>query len=453
MKIVRNTEPKKAKAKKATAKTIKLKKTGANKTNAQLLKELERASKQLKKFKAEKAAKAKIRRGRKRGKLTASELKAKLERDENRAEFLVKKYAREDKHKAYQQTMLDALKERQLLNPDKFKGTYHSDLHFASEQNCYAALEAAMYPNGEVTCKHCGWNKVYVIKTRNVYKCARCRKPFSRRGNGIFEGSKIPLTYWFKILMAENIDSTKLTIRAVRDTLGVTQKTAVSMLHKIRYAAFTQTNITLDADKPVALDTTAIFGANVNRHDCKKLSRKNIAKRSAQFMTMKQNEGDTLILGIQNLTEDAKKAVVLPNLPIGATAYTDEHPAFNFLGEHHIHETVNHSLGEHGREEVSNNGAESVHATLKSALKAHFNCFRKEHLQLFVNAIVFQKNTNNRKLTAQEKFKLSLQNIVSMGKPVKIKVVKEKPVKRKVTKSKVRKLYNDFQIERLKKTG
>lgn len=453
MKITKNTTLKKASAKKAKGKATKSKKTGANKTKAELKRDLEKASKQLKKFKAEKAEKARIRRGRKKGKLSASELKAKQEREESRAEFLVKKYAREDKHQAYEQNMLDALKERQKLNPDKFKGTFHSDLHFAIEKNCFEALEEAMYPNGEVTCRHCGWNKVYLIETRNVYKCARCRKTFSRRGDGIFRWSKIPLTYWFKILMAENIDSTKLTIRQVRDILGVTQKTAVSMLHRIRYAAFTQTNISLEADKPVALDTTAIFGANVNRHDCKKLSRKNIAKRSAQFMTFKQNEGNALILGIPNLTEDAKKAVITPNLPVGVTAYTDEHPAFRFLGESYKHETVNHSLGEHGREEVSNNGAESVHAALKSALKAHFNCFRKEHLQLFVNAIVFQKNTNNRKLTAQEKFKLSLQNIVSMGKPVRIKIVKEKPAKRKATKPKMKNKVVQLYPERLKKTG
>jgi transposase-like protein len=118
----------------------------------------------------------------------------------------------------------------------EFKSLNDFQNTFPNEAVCIQELAKARW-NGKIVCVHCGSSrKIYMIKEGKLFKCADCRKPFSVRVGTIFEDSALPLQKWFMALWL--ISSHKKGISSIQlgKDIGVTQKTAWFMLHRIRYA-------------------------------------------------------------------------------------------------------------------------------------------------------------------------------------------------------------------------
>jgi transposase-like protein len=107
---------------------------------------------------------------------------------------------------------------------------------FPDEQSCINFLEKARWPDGVVKSPFTG-GEAYRINTRpGVYKCKETRQNFSVRFGTIFEESRLPFHKWFFAIFL--LHSLKKGISSVQiaKTIGVTQKTAWFMLHRVRYA-------------------------------------------------------------------------------------------------------------------------------------------------------------------------------------------------------------------------
>jgi hypothetical protein len=108
---------------------------------------------------------------------------------------------------------------------------------FADEQACIDWLINQRFGSKEnITCSYCGFNKVYKFKNGKTFKCAYCLKKLSIRIGTIFEKSKVPLFEWFFAIYL--FTSFKKVISSIQLSkyIGVTQKTAWSMLQRIRVA-------------------------------------------------------------------------------------------------------------------------------------------------------------------------------------------------------------------------
>ena len=107
---------------------------------------------------------------------------------------------------------------------------------FSTEQACRDYLEQARW-DGEITCPHCGViGNSYKYKDGRLYKCGDCRQQFTVRVGTIFEDSKIPLQKWFlAVYLATSLKKGVSSVQLSK-YLGVTQKSAWFMLHRIRYA-------------------------------------------------------------------------------------------------------------------------------------------------------------------------------------------------------------------------
>jgi len=105
-----------------------------------------------------------------------------------------------------------------------------------SEEDCAFALFRAKWPSG-FRCPGCGHPKAYRIDTRRLplYECANCRKQTSLIVGTVLEGSRTPLTSWFRAIRLhaspEGINALQLST-----IIAVTYKTAWLMCHKIRHA-------------------------------------------------------------------------------------------------------------------------------------------------------------------------------------------------------------------------
>ena len=108
--------------------------------------------------------------------------------------------------------------------------------HFPNSEACKKYLEQARW-NGVPTCTKCGNSSGnYFLKTRNVHKCSKCRKQFTILQGTIFQCTKVPLEDWFYaiFLFVQGKGKHGIPSTVLAGKIGVQQKTAWLMLHKIR---------------------------------------------------------------------------------------------------------------------------------------------------------------------------------------------------------------------------
>lgn len=108
---------------------------------------------------------------------------------------------------------------------------------FRSSRNCRDYLISRRWPQG-ITCPHCGSNAVYVDATRDGWECAtrHPKRKFTLKTGTLFEDSPLGLDKWLVLIWMVANTAGGLTTLDVAHKLGVTQKTAWSMLQRIKLA-------------------------------------------------------------------------------------------------------------------------------------------------------------------------------------------------------------------------
>jgi transposase-like protein len=131
---------------------------------------------------------------------------------------------------------------------------------FPDEKACRDYLQNVRWGDN-ATCPKCGvvGGKIYELKDTRLLMCAVCRQPFSVRVGTVFEDSAIPLQSWFLAIYLATSFKKGISSIQLAKYLGITQKSAWHMLHRIRHSI----NTTVD-DKPldgiVEIDETYIGG-------------------------------------------------------------------------------------------------------------------------------------------------------------------------------------------------
>lgn len=139
---------------------------------------------------------------------------------------------------------------------------------YSDPKACFDLMVEIRWP-GRVTCPRCASERVTLFANRPMFKCNACKKQFSVKVGTIFEDSPLGLEKWLPTLwLLANCKNGISSCEVARD-LGVTQKTAWFMLHRIRHA-IKQGSIE-KMDGPVEADETFIGGLEKNKHEDKKL--------------------------------------------------------------------------------------------------------------------------------------------------------------------------------------
>jgi transposase-like protein len=107
--------------------------------------------------------------------------------------------------------------------------------HLGDEAVCRAYLEQMRW-NGEPVCPHCGEAKPYKLKDGKTYRCKAktCKKDFTVTVGTVFENSKVPLSTWIAASFVLSAHKKGISSCQLACDLGITQKNAWFVLHRLR---------------------------------------------------------------------------------------------------------------------------------------------------------------------------------------------------------------------------
>lgn len=262
--------------------------------------------------------------------------------------------------------------------------------YFSDKRVCHDFMVSLRWPGGEVCCPHCGSVKIRFMESRYVWQCNDCRKQFSVKVGTIFEDSALGLDKWLcAIWMIANAKN-GVSSYEVHRALGVTQKSAWFMLHRIREA---MSNGTFDKmSGEVEADETFIGGKEANKHKGRKA---NLGRGAV---------GKSIVMGLfERKTKKVKakvvtntKAVTLQgevrnNVETGSAIYTDALLSYNGLATDYVHEFVDHAK-EYVRGNVHTNSLENFWSLLKRCFKGTYVSCDPAHLFRYLNEEMFRFN-------------------------------------------------------------
>lgn len=234
-------------------------------------------------------------------------------------------------------------------------------------------------------CPYCRGTKVYTFKDGRTHKCAakECGKRFSIKVGTIFEGTKLPLRTWLLAIWMLTSHKKGIASTTLARDLGITQKTAWFVLHRLRDAATTK-SFNAPLAGTVEADETFVGGKSKNKHKSKRTGVRGPAGKAVVF-GMVQRDGELRMQHVHNLKARNVQATINENVAPGSAVMTDEAAAFVGLQGRYSHLSVNHSKGEYVRHfTIHTNTIEGVWSLLKRQIIGIHHFVSDKHLGRYV---------------------------------------------------------------------
>jgi len=234
--------------------------------------------------------------------------------------------------------------------------------YFADEDVCLAFVANLRWPDG-VKCPRCDSERHSFLSTRRIWKCLDCRKQFSVKVGTIFEGSPLSLDKWLPALwMIANCKNGISSYELAR-ALGVTQKTAWFMLHRIRLAMQTETFGKIGGE--VEVDETFIGGRARFMHQNKRREKIKgtgpMGKAAVMGLLERHGEDGHSTVRAKVVPNTRKKTLgphVREHVEPGAAVFTDALPSYNDLSADYVHQVIDHAES-YAEGRVHTNGMEN----------------------------------------------------------------------------------------------
>ena len=286
---------------------------------------------------------------------------------------------------------------------------------FADNDAAIQYVADMRWPDGEQACPKCGSiAEHYFMKTRKRWKCRDCRHQFSVKVGTIFEGSPIKLSKWMPAVWMLANSKNGISSYELARALGVTQKTAWFMLHRIRLAMQDEDFRMFDGE--VEADEVYIGGKAKNMHMER---RKRIIKgtgghdKTAVMGLLERPRGaaHSLVraMVLDRVTQERMQGEIRKNVEPGSALYTDRHWGYFGLSKQYMHDVVDHvSVYVKGR--VHTNGIENFWSLVKRALHGTYVSIEPFHVFRYIDEQAFRFNT--RKANDGQRFVRLVKHVV-----------------------------------------
>jgi transposase-like protein len=282
--------------------------------------------------------------------------------------------------------------------------------YFKDEETCVKYYENIRWGDNPV-CPHCGSERT-PYKTNRGWKCSDkdCHKKFTVRVGTIFENSKIPLRIWFAGIYPATAHKKGISSVQLATDLGVTQKTAWFVLHRIREMLKDKAPKMLDNNKMLEADESYIGGRENTKHYSKRRSNENngITNDGQPYKSKKvvvgviERNGKVVLKYIPNATKSNMVSFLRKHVPNGAKLYTDESRVYNKISKWYTHDTIKHALGVYVAGDVHTNTIENFWSVLKRGLYGIYHQVSDKHIERYLDE--FSSRFNTRQLTSKDRF-------------------------------------------------
>lgn len=262
--------------------------------------------------------------------------------------------------------------------------------YFTDLDVCTEFVANLRWPNGPY-CPKCGCAEYSYLTTRRVWKCKACKKQYSVKVGTIFEDSGLGLDKWLPAIWLIANSKNGISSHELARSLGVTQKSAWFMLHRIRLAMQTGTFNKLDGE--VEVDETFIGGKAGNMHKAERKRRVTGTGYADKTIVVgvRQREGETRAAIIPDTKTRTLETHVREHVEEGSTVYTDALPSYRHLGGDFDHLTVDHAEA-YAIGRVHTNGLENFWSLLKRGLQGTYVNVDPSHLFRYLDERLFTYN-------------------------------------------------------------
>jgi transposase-like protein len=275
------------------------------------------------------------------------------------------------------------------------------------------------WPKG-VRCPNCGSDKVSFLANQHRWQChtKHAKRQFSAKVGTVFEDSPLPLDKWLVTMWLEVNAKNSISSCELARALGITQKSAWFMLHRVRFALKRGSFEKMGRNGvPVEADETYIGGRSEFMH---------VKERARKIRGGGPND-KTVVMGMLERHTEKKhstvRAMVLAKHPSqsdiydiihkhvepGAHLMTDEAASYKRLYGEYEHHFVDHA-NRYAEGIVHTNGLENFWALFKRCIKGTHVAIEPFHLEAYVDSEAFR--FNHRKFEDSGRFTIALPTVI-----------------------------------------
>jgi transposase-like protein len=288
-------------------------------------------------------------------------------------------------------------------------------LYFADPKNCREYLVARRWPDG-VTCPRCGSKNVLFLGKYNRWHCREKHEApqFTLKTGTVMEESPIGLDKWLMVMWQIVNSKNGISSCEVAKAIGVTQKSAWFMDHRIRFALGMDSSEKMSGH--VEADETFIGGKARNMH----------ASKRARRITGTGGKDKVPVMGILERGKDGEpskvRTAIVPNrkkhalqsevrkhVEAGSALYSDALQSYNGLEREDAHQVIDHAVS-YVDGNVHTNSLENFWSLLKRSISGTYVSVEPFHLFRYLDEQAYR--FNQRHMTDSERFDIAVRGIV-----------------------------------------
>lgn len=282
--------------------------------------------------------------------------------------------------------------------------------YFSDSVRCRDYVVARRWPNG-VTCPTCGSSAVKFSESHNRWQCGshHVRRQFTVKTGTIFEDSPLGLDKWLAAMWQVVNCKNGVSSWEIHRAIGVTQKTAWFMDHRIRLALQMGSFEKLDGE--VEVDETFIGGQARNVHLRKRAERitGTGGKDKVPVLGILKRGGRARTAVVPSRKKNVLQGIVRQHVAPGSAVYSDALASYEGLEKDYVHQVIDHAIG-YVRGRVHTNGLENFWSLLKRGIRGTHVSLEPFHLFRYMDEQVFRYN--ERELTDGERLSLAVTGVL-----------------------------------------
>jgi transposase-like protein len=304
-------------------------------------------------------------------------------------------------------------------------------IFFSDADNCLDFMAKHRWPDGTVTCPVCGRKDVSYLAKQKKWQCksAHTKRQFSAKVGTIFEDSPLGLEKWLPAVWLITNSKNGVSSCEIARSLGVTQKTAWFMLHRIRHAMKANlygyiSKLGGSNSAPVEVDESFVGGklANMHKGRAKKMQELRAEVDPNEYFQRYANK--TVVMGmfdresrevrakvVPNVKRETLQKEILKNIRYGSKVYTDSAVGYNSVARRYVHEAVNHAET-YVQGQVHTNSLENFWSLMKRNLAGTYVAVEPFHLDRYLDEQMFRFNNRLNKSDA-DRFSKALSQVVN----------------------------------------